>query len=123
MSKRKHTMAINFSSMMYYAKDFKDIARKELIKALAIKAANKFMEVNSKKLNIEKGTYEYQCLQSARQDFKERFKSENYFPYIGINSNTMVEGIIVVYAQYEESDDEFFYKWTNPYEEENVKNG
>lgn len=122
MTKIKHKMMIEFSAVMAQDVNFYEIARKYLIKGLAKAAAEKFKE----KILLEKAPqtfHENTILNMMVEDFKRRFKDENYCPQMKMEHNTKDINSIIVSAEFEESDDEFFYKWKNQFEEENVKNG
>lgn len=121
MTKRKHTMMIEFSAVMSQDVNFYEIARKHLIKGLAKEATEKYKEKLAEK--IPPTYYGKTILSMMIEDFKQRFKDENYCPQMKMEHNSKDINSIIVSADFEESDDEFFYKWTNQYEEENVKNG
>lgn len=121
MTKMKRKMMIEFSAVMAQDVNFYEIARKHLIKGLAKEAAKKFKESLLEK--TPQTYYENTILSMVIEDFKQRFKDENYCPQMKMEHNPKDINSIIVSADFEESDNEFFYKWTNQYEEENVKNG
>lgn len=121
MSKQKYTMMVELSAVMAQDVIFYEIARKHLIKGLAEKSVEKYKEKLAEK--IPPTYYGKTILSMMIEDFKRRFKDENYYPQMKMEYNSKDINSIIVSAEFEESEDEFFYKWSNKYEEENVKNG
>lgn len=121
MTKIKHIMAVEFSAVMAQDVNFYEIARKYLIKGLAKEAVEKYKEKLDEK--IPPTYYGKTILSMMIEDFRKRFKDENCYPQMKMEHNSKDINSIIVSAEFEESEDEFFYKWSNKYEEENVKNG
>lgn len=122
MSKQKNIIAVGFSSIMAQDVNFYEIARKYLIKGLAKAAAKKFKD----KILLERTPQTFNekiIFNMMVEDFRKRFKDENCYPQMKMEHNPKDVNSIIVSAEFEESDDEFFYKWKNQFEEENVKNG